>query len=253
MTEEERYLFDIRGYHVIERGLSADELGALNAIFDEKQAQSPNPRADRGRYMELMTWGKPYRDLIDHPALLPCLEEILGADFRLDHDYAEHMFRAGAGELHCNGTPFSTMYHYHASNGRISCGLLAVAWALRDVPPGAGGFCCIPGSHKASFPAPESITCVGNASPAAQQIPCPAGSAILFTEALRHGTLGWSAPTERRTLFYKYSPRHLSWWGTYYDPDAFDYTERQRQILRSPYIARRASGEMAPGYVLSPA
>ncbi|MBI1923550.1 mitomycin antibiotics/polyketide fumonisin biosynthesis protein, partial [Candidatus Poribacteria bacterium] len=32
MTDEEKYLFDIRGYMVIERALSTDELAALNAI-----------------------------------------------------------------------------------------------------------------------------------------------------------------------------------------------------------------------------
>ncbi|MBI1930013.1 phytanoyl-CoA dioxygenase family protein [Candidatus Poribacteria bacterium] len=253
MTDEEKYLFDIRGYMVIERALSTDELAALNAIFDEQQARLENPRAGRARYLELVTWGKPYRDIIDHPALVPYLEEILGADFRLDHDYAEHMIEGGAGELHLNGTPYSTMFHYNAKDGKLLCGLVAVAWALKDVPPGAGGFCCIPGSHKSSFPAPASITCVGKPSPCVQQIPCPAGSAVIFTEALRHGTLAWIAPTERRTLFYKYSPRYLSWWGTYYDPDAYDYTERQQKILRAPYMSRAWRKPPAKGYVLSPA
>ncbi len=34
MTEEERYFFDVRGYHLVENALSPDELKALNAIFD---------------------------------------------------------------------------------------------------------------------------------------------------------------------------------------------------------------------------
>ena len=86
--------------------------------------------------------------------LVPYLEEILGDDFRLDHDYAEHMIEGGAGELHINGTPYSMMFHYNAVDGNIHCGLVAVAWALKDIPPGAGGFCCIPGSHKSSFSPP---------------------------------------------------------------------------------------------------
>lgn len=253
MTEEERYLFDVRGYLLLESALSKEELGALNALFDEQQARLPDPRAGRARYLELVSWGRPYRDLIDHPAVVPYLEEMLGADFRLDHEYAEHMIEGGAGELHINGTPYSTMFHYHVADGKIHCGLVAVVWALKDVPAGAGGFCCIPGSHKSSFPPPSSITCAGNPSPAVQQIPCPAGSAILFTEALRHGTLAWSAPTQRRSLFYKYSPRHVSWWGTYYDPEAFDYTERQKKILRAPYRSRTWEKPPGRGYVVSPA
>ncbi|MBI4551301.1 MAG: phytanoyl-CoA dioxygenase family protein [Candidatus Latescibacteria bacterium] len=238
MTEMERYLLDIHGYLVIQSALNQEELAALNALFDEQQAKLPDPNTPRGRYMPLLHWGKPYRDLIDHPAVVPYLEEVLDVGFRLDHEYAEHMISDGAGELHCNGTPHSTMYYYDAQDGRIRCGLIALVWALRDVPPGTGGFCCIPGSHKSSFSPPAGLTCVGTPSDCVQQVPCRAGDVILFTEALRHGTLAWTAPTQRRTLFYKYSPSYLAWWGTYYDAGAFDYTERQKKILRPPYISR---------------
>ena len=114
MTEEERYLFDVRGYMVLESALSKDDLAMLNATFDEQQARLEDPRAGRARYLELVTWGKPYRDLIDNPTLVRYLEEILGDDFRLDHEYAEHMIEGGAGQLHINGTPYSTMFHYNA-------------------------------------------------------------------------------------------------------------------------------------------
>jgi len=149
MTEEERYLFDIRGYMILNQVLNEQELATLNATFDERQVKSENPSAGRARYWNLISWGKDYRNLIDHPTLVPYLEGILGDDFRLDHDYAEHMIEGGAGELHFNGTPYSTMYHYNVQDDKIHCGLVSVAWALKDVPSGAGGFCCIPGSHRA--------------------------------------------------------------------------------------------------------
>jgi ectoine hydroxylase-related dioxygenase (phytanoyl-CoA dioxygenase family) len=252
MTEEERYFFDVRGYILIEDALNQGELAALNEIFDTQQARLPDPGAGRARYRELINWGKPYRDLIDHPAVVPYLEEMLGPQLRLDHEYAEHMIAGGAGELHINGTPYSTMFHYHVADGKMHCGLVAVVWALKDVPPGAGGFCCIPGSHKSSFPPPSSITCVGEPTPGVQQIPCRAGSAIIFTEALRHGTLAWKAPTQRRSLFYKYSPRHVSWWGTNYDPEAHDYTEGQKKLLHAPYMSRTWQQAPHQGYVVTP-
>ena len=37
-------------------------------------------------------------------------------------------------------------------------------------------------------------------------MPADAGSAIVFTEALAHGTWEWTGPTERRTVFLKYTP-----------------------------------------------
>ena len=76
MTEEERYLFDVRGYMILNQVLSEKELVALNATFDEKQGRSENPNAGRARYLDLISWGKDYRDLIDHPALVPYLEKI---------------------------------------------------------------------------------------------------------------------------------------------------------------------------------
>ena len=37
-------------------------------------------------------------------------------------------------------------------------------------------------------------------------MPADAGSAIVFTEALAHGTWEWTGPTERRTVFAKFCP-----------------------------------------------
>ena len=112
--------------------------------------------------------------------------------------------------------------------------------------------CCIPGSHKSAFSPPDGITCVGTPSACVQQIPCRAGSAVIFTEALRHGTLDWKAPTQRRSLFYKYSPRHASWWGTNYDANTFDYTERQKLLLRAAYVGRTWDEPGPPGYIPTP-
>ncbi|MBM3280271.1 MAG: hypothetical protein FJY95_19660 [Candidatus Handelsmanbacteria bacterium] len=94
---------------------------------------------------------------------------------------------------------------------------------------------------------------MGNSTTGVQQIPCKAGSAIIFTEALRHGTLAWTAPTQRRSLFYKYSPRHASWWGTNYDPEAFDYTQGQKKLLHAPYHSRTWQQTPSKGYMVSPA
>ena len=63
----------------------------------------------------------------------------------------------------------------------------------------------------------------------------PAGTAIIFTEALTHGAMPWTGADERRTLFFKYSPFPLSWAAGYYNPDDYpDITEAQRLILEAP-------------------
>ena len=232
--------------------MSDAELGRLNEVFEQQQAGSGKEDDGRARFLHLVSWDKSYRDLIDHSAIYVHHQEMLGEGFRLDHEYAEHMIEGGAGELHCNGAPYSTMFHYDARDGRMLCGLVAVVWYLKDVPPGAGGLCCIPGSHKSAFVPPGSITCVGAPSACVEQVAAGAGLAVIFTEALRHGTMGWKAPTQRRSLFYKYSPRYMTWWGTNYDPDAFDYTDQQKQLLRAPYSARTWHESGPLGYIATP-
>ena len=67
-----------------------------------------------------------------------------------------------------------------------------------------------------------------------------AGDMLIFTEALTHGTLDWTAPYERRALLYKYSPAHEAW-GRAGRSEALlaRMSERQRQILEPPYIWKR--------------
>ena len=97
-----------------------------------------------------------------------------------------------------------------------------------------------PASRGATSPSLHSPT-IGRTSPTRTRVfegsPDLQASAIIFTEALVHGTLPWRGNDERRTVFYKYSPRPLAWSRTLYDPAEYpDLTERQRDILRSPGI-----------------
>ena len=78
MTLEEKFIFDLEGYFVIENVLTVDEVAELNQIIDNKQADS-----DAGRPS---SWGDPFKRLIDHPQIFPYLVELLGPYVRLDHD-----------------------------------------------------------------------------------------------------------------------------------------------------------------------
>ncbi|MCV5655843.1 phytanoyl-CoA dioxygenase family protein, partial [Escherichia coli] len=88
-------------------------------------------------------------------------------------------------------------------DGRIRSALTVVAYALRDVRPGEGGFGCIPGSHKSNYRTPPECMDLAQPHPCMTTVRAPAGSAILFTEALAHGTAPWRGAGERRTVFYK--------------------------------------------------
>lgn len=238
MNEQERYLFDLQGFLTVPDALDAGELAALNAGMDSHLAQEAPPDANTHRFIGLLDWGQPYLDLIDNPRILPYLEALLGPNFRLDHDYAD-VIRSGKGPigttLHGGATPYDPLYSYHYDNGRLRNGLFVVAYNLKDVHPGDGGFGGVPGSHKSNLPFPEEWRALDTPHPCVQPVVGPAGTAILFTEALTHGTLPWHGRDERRTVFYKYSPNSISWAAHYYDARTYEgLTARQAAILEPP-------------------
>jgi hypothetical protein len=238
MTPQEQYLFDLQGFLVVPDALNQNEVTALNHLLDERISQEVETGATNHRFVNLLGWGPAYRNLIDNSRITPYLEAILGPKFRLDHDYAD-IIRSGKGpigtRLHGGGAPFDPSQFYTCHNQTIRCGLTVVAYNLKDVNPGDGGFGCVPGSHKSNFPFPDEWRELEDFQPFMRAVTGPAGTAVIFTEALTHGTLPWRSAGERRTLFYKYSPHPVSWSASYYDADQYDdLSEAQRAILEPP-------------------
>ncbi|NKB72021.1 MAG: mitomycin antibiotics/polyketide fumonisin biosynthesis protein [Candidatus Latescibacteria bacterium] len=239
MDDKETYLFDLQGYLLVEKALDSSQIDALDTILEERIASAQAEKAPTHRFGGLLEWGKPYRDLIDNPTIVPHLEALLGARFRLDHVYLD-IIRTGlspiGATLHGGATPFAPSQYYHYRDGRMHNGLTVVAYNLRDVGPEDGGFGCVPGSHKSnkSFPAEWRAMDKG-LHPCITRVTGPAGSAVVFTEALTHGALPWTGAGERRTIFFKYSPHPVSWAAGYFDEFAYDdLSERQRDILEAP-------------------
>jgi ectoine hydroxylase-related dioxygenase (phytanoyl-CoA dioxygenase family) len=74
------------------------------------------------------------------------------------------------------------------------------------------------------------------------EVPMMAGDVLIFTEALTHGTLTWSAPYVRRSLLYKYAPGHATW-GTQYQSTLAALaasgllSERQQRLMQIPAVS----------------
>ena len=121
----------------------------------------------------------------------------------------------------------------------IRNGLTVATWNLTDAASGAGGFVCVPGSHKTNFlpHMPRDVARFERDVDWLAQPPLAAGDVLIFTEALIHGTAQWTAEHERRTLLYKYSPPHSTWAKTPYDPGGFpDATSRQLRLMAPPSV-----------------
>ena len=252
MNEDEAYLFDLQGYLVVENALSSKLLTQLNTILDKQIAAEESFEGNTHRFSDLLDWGRPYREMIDNPGVHPHLEPILGPNFRLDHIYLD-VIRTGlspiGAHLHGGGAPFNPTMYYHFRDGRMHSGLMVVAYNLRDVGPEDGGFACVPGSHKANYEFPSEWKDMSEElHPSIRRVTGPAGTAIIFTEALTHGPLPWTGKKERRTLFYKYSPHSVSWSARSFDGARYaDLTEQQRAILEAPNARYRGRDELPFG------
>lgn len=248
MTHEERYLFDLMGYLVVEQVLSAEELAELNEAIDRRNVWEEGARRPEGPHNNalkmhigpLLDWGAPFRRLVEHPTILGYLSELIGPKMRLDHEYAIFM-KTGASEnrLHGGGTPYDPAQYYHFRNERFYNGLTVVTFALTDANAGDGGFACIPGSHKSNVSCPPDFRTYEKRGLWLVQPPMKAGDVLFFTEALTHGTLPWTAPHERRALLYKFSPGHQSWSRRYRSADE-DMDETLRLLMEPPYVHDRA-------------
>tara|TARA_B100000809_G_scaffold215078_1_gene220158 strand:- start:1896 stop:3533 length:1638 start_codon:yes stop_codon:yes gene_type:complete len=140
----------------------------------------------------------PFRRMIGHPAIVKRLNWILGYGFRESTEPMCCVYPTGTtgGSLHGQNPGSHTLY-----NGRQLVEQTNVAWALHDESPGfgedSGGFLCVPGSHKAKYPIPRSLT-TSIDLPEVQKPPLKAGD-VLFFGGVAHGTTAWRSDWQRRT------------------------------------------------------
>ncbi|MFT5366885.1 MAG: hypothetical protein ACI8V2_001835 [Candidatus Latescibacterota bacterium] len=242
VSEEEKFVFDLDGYIVIKDVLSSDEVDELNAIADKKMAAQTGD----GGYKNVRkpsTWGTPFQLLMDHPRVMPYLLEFLGPKVRIDHDYLIFMDKgAKRGSLHGgeNGNEGDHWYKYR--DGVIRTGLTVVTFFTAPAGAGDGGFSCIPGTHKTNFlkSIPKDVRSFERRPHYVRQPEVEAGDVLIFSEALVHGTMPWTADHQRRAFLYKYSPGHSAWSGGYYDLSEYDgLTQQQLRLMAPPSIGKR--------------
>ena len=256
ISELQTYLYDLKGYLVIEDVLSADEVARLKAIIDETDLANLPPSHRFGSAggsaatgPGFLAWGEPFVALMDHPLTMSVMRAQLGDCFRLDRIFGMHMKKGlPNGRLHSDygaSQPFS-----RAERGRFFTppahealhGFGVAAWNLTDTGPEHGGLRVIPGSHNSHYKLPKVIRrdeYEEGRDPVVVIPEAPAGSVTFFSEALTHGTAAWRADHHRYTLLYKYCASQLSWSRTRVTaPEGVELTERQRLLLEEPAGAK---------------
>lgn len=258
MTNDEKYLFDLTGFLVLENVLTPDEVALANEAIDrhlDRMRLRPREQSldggsealagthGRGELGGLLEWEKPwcdpFREMLVHPRIVPYLNAILGKGFRLDHHpFLLEMHEGAEGFIFhgSSGPGFDPNQYYIVRDGRIHCGLTVVSIQLTDVNEGDGGLIVIPGSHKGNFPCPQEMRTYTKYQEFVKQPVCKAGSAVLFTEATTHGTLPWRGKQPRRTILTRYTAGNMAYVPVYPVPEWAE--ERHRAVMQPPYHTR---------------
>lgn len=261
-TELETYLYDLKGYLVIEDVLTPDQVNTLNSILDEhldclpddlqlRREQQPRALYDNYRFgmaggsyasgPGFLAFGKEFCDLIDHSKTMQVMRMQLGDCFRLDRIFGMRMKKGmPSGVLHSDygaSEPFTRAVPgkpYVQPGFQALHGFGVAAFNLTDCGPETGGLCCIPGSHNSHIRLPTSVR-DGTYTDVVEVPRAPAGSVTFFSEATTHGTMEWRADHERRSLLYKYCASQLTWSRTRVTaPEGIELTERQQRLLEEP-------------------
>lgn len=222
MNNEQKYLFDLQGYLVLKNVLSQEMIDVCNAVLDRFEdmdpAAYPPPLAlglektpDTLYISNMMEADDALLALMDLPQVLDVIAEVTGGPYRLNHTYTIYRWGSGFTRMHMHGTPIIPKCQYHCRNGQMVSTLTKVVFPMLPCAPEDGPFAVIPGSHKSNFSRPW-----GNhpdENPPLMPVLVNPGDAIIFTEALTHGSLVNTSNQPRRTLYYCYSIGYMPDWG----------------------------------------
>ena len=206
MTPEELYHYDVNGYLLIEDAIEPGYFACLNERLDIWEAKAlqdfralPKSANPEVRYDDILNQETSLLDLVVNPKVLPYIDEMVDRP-RLKSTWVTFKWNGGRTAYHSNHTPSITHNYYHF-NARIHHNLFQVFYAMRDINPGEGGLQVIPGSHKANYPAPPDDALQDMYI----EIPMQAGSVLLFTHDIRHGSFN-TTDNVRRTIIFTYCP-----------------------------------------------
>ena len=261
-NETEIYRFDLRGYLLLKNALTGQEVRRCNERLDEilpmeldewdgyLHARPIFKGADTFQLQQIYEAGEPFERLIDHPSWIGKVKFFVGGEgtfdwlhgpLFIDENFAWVRGPDKATFIHSGGHENVKRTQFQYRNGSFLCGQINILIALTDIGPGDGATMVVPGSHKSNFPHPQAVDShTGERAPGlddiveAVEVHMKAGDALLFVDALCHGSATRTNPGERRIVVYRYGP---SWgnfrYGYQPSPELLErLTPEQRQIVQ---------------------
>ncbi|MEO6906913.1 MAG: phytanoyl-CoA dioxygenase family protein [Abditibacteriaceae bacterium] len=246
VTDMEEYMFDLNGYLLLKNTIDANHVAQLNSIIDN--ITSLQPPLSTGEWygcvhahsyggkeglnlQQIYEGGEAFERLIDQPSWIEKVRHFVGGagtfDYKhgslfIDENFANVRGPGEAIGLHSGGHSGTKRNQFRFRNGRFHCGQINILMALTDIGPGDGATMIIPGSHKANLMHPQlkekqmksgQLASVDGVE-GAIEMHMQKGDAILFTDAINHGSAERVNKGERRIVVYRYGPS----WGFFRHP-----------------------------------
>ncbi len=261
-TPLDDFLFDLRGYLVLENAVEPELLGDVNRAFDNFPALESGEwwgNAQRRDYTKetgfelhnAVEAGEPFEKLIDHPGWINYVRHYCGEEksyvegLFIDEAIASIRHSGGHHPVHSGGYQGALRGRYLYEHGVFRCGQCNIILALTDIGEGDGPTMVVPGSHKSNFPHPAAGDYQKgdrmDTLPGAIPVHMKKGDALLFVDGLMHGgSSRTKAGGERRVTIYRYGPLWASTrFGYEYSPELLArLTPERRHILQPVPQAR---------------
>lgn len=198
-------LFDLKGYLLFPAVLSEAEMAPIRAQCEalRNDKESLPPEAQN-------LPGGPASELIDHPAVLRVLHQIIDEDtekLRLENCFLSYRYQGDGHkgwDPHAGGKSVNPNYSYQYHDGKIHAGMTRVVWELNEVEYNKGGTALVPGSHKSNY-RKQLPMFDDRDSGVWDSYKCPPGSLLIFSEGVRHTSCPWEQEIPRMALFFAYN------------------------------------------------
>ena len=217
-TQAEQFAFDNTGYLVIENFLKPDHIARLleatdRAIVRRRQQVAADPSLSRitlvngkksTRLLYLLQEDPIFLEMVDWAPLMPYVKTFLNP--KPHHHASDVIVESGSdlmsrtGGWHIDGNDNG----YRRLGYPIPLLQLKIGYYLTDMTrPGNANLVVVPGSHKAQHAPDPADLKRRDLFPGAVQVCAPAGSVIMFHNALWHTAAPFASPEHHRTILYQ--------------------------------------------------
>jgi len=216
------YEFDLNGYIILKNIINKKRINKINKILQSLEGKKPadlppniffgkKKNQSEAYISNILEADKEFEKLAAIPKILKIMAHLTSNFFRLNHTVAMTKFKKNTyTDLHMGNLPNHPKIFYFVKDAKIFSNLTKVLFPICNNTEKDGGFAVIPGSHKSNFKRPYNNNPKNNKL--LNFVDAKPGDAVIFTEALAHGSMINKTNNIRRIITYCYSVGYMPDW-----------------------------------------